>query len=332
MGNGVAKGSEGRRPSGSRDDFEVAEELRRALDGLRSDIRTRFPLEPVVDRAEPGVDFEHLWGSARRRLGSLGMSEHSADVDEFGMDDEVLRRVGPVLDFLIERYWRLDLRGVENLPAAGPCLLVANRAGLLPFDGLVLAHALTRALPDIPRPRFLVADSGMQWPFVNATITQLGGVRACRENAERLLASGRFVIAFPEGAQAAAKAWRDRYRLQRFERGGVVRLALASGAPLVPVGIVGAEEAHPLLLKLEAPVRRVGLPFVPITPTFPLLGPLGLMPLPSKWLMRIGEPVSLDDLGAGADPLAVSRQDDEVAARIAGLVRRARAERESIWG
>ncbi|MBW2289773.1 MAG: acyltransferase family protein [Deltaproteobacteria bacterium] len=318
--------------SGDRREKEAADELRRVLAHLRDEIRSRFPVAAVAEPTESAVDLEGLWNSARRRLGTIGMSEHSAEVDEFGMDDEALRRVEPLLDFLAERFWRVDLRGLANLPAEGPCLLVANRAGLLPWDGLMLAHVLKRALPDRERPRFLVADSGMQWPFVHATIAQLGGVRSCVENAERLLAAGRIAIAFPEGAQGATKAWPDRYRLQSFTHDGVVRLALASGVPLIPVGIVGAEEVHPLMAKLKGPARRVGLPFVPVTPTFPLLGLLGLLPLPSKWLMWIGEPVSLDHPGADADPLAVAREEDAVRSKIAELVERALAQRESIWG
>jgi 1-acyl-sn-glycerol-3-phosphate acyltransferase len=329
MGNDVAEEQGGKRSSGGLREGEAAEELRRVLAELRGEIRTRFPVKPV---AEPSVDLEGLWNSARRRLGTIGMSEHSAEVDEFGMDDEALRRVEPLLDFLAERFWRVDLRGLENLPAAGPCLLVANRAGLLPWDGLMLAHVLQRALPERERPRFLVADSGMQWPFVHATIAQLGGVRSCSENAERLLASGRIAIAFPEGEQGATKAWPDRYRLQHFAHDCAVRLALASGVPLIPVGIVGAEEVHPLMAKLKGPARRVGLPFVPVTPTFPLLGLLGLLPLPSKWVMWIGETIPLDHLGRDAAPHVIAREDDAVRARIAELVKRALAQRESIWG
>lgn len=309
----------------------VAGELRRALDGLRRDIRTRFPAERAPRADARGAELERLFERARRRIGTLGMSEHSAETDEFGMDHEALRRVAPVLDFLYERYWRVALDGLERLPRDRPCVLVANRAGLVPWDGLMLAHALAHERPAAPRPRFLVADAGLRWPFVQATIAQLGGVRACPENALRLLASGRSVIAFPEGAQASAKTWRDRYQLARFEAGGAVGLALASGAPLVPVGIVGAEEVHPLLLKLEGPARRVGLPFVPVTPTFPLLGVLGLLPLPSKWWVRFGEPVSLAHLGDAADERAVAREDEALRARIEELIRIALLERESIW-
>jgi 1-acyl-sn-glycerol-3-phosphate acyltransferase len=331
MGNDVTEERDGKRSPEDGSEEAAADELRRVLGDLRGEIRSRFPAASHGEPADPAVDLEGLWNSARRRLGTIGMSEHSAEVDEFGMDDEAIRRVEPLLDFLADRFWRVDLRGLGNLPAAGPCLLVANRAGLLPWDGLMLAHVLKRALPERERPRFLVSDSGMQWPFVQATIAQLGGVLERRENAERLLDSGRIVIAFPEGAEGATKAWPDRYRLQDFAHNGVVRLALTSAVPLIPVGIVGAEEVHPLMAKFKGPARRIGLPFVPVTPTFPLLGLLGLLPLPSKWAMSIGEPVALDHLAADADPLAIAREDDAMRSRIAELVERALAQRESIW-
>ena len=150
--------------------------------------------------------------------------------------------------------------------------------------------------------RFLVADWLATLPFAQPWITRLGGVRACRENAERLLRTGRSVIAFPEGAKGAAKVFRQRYRVQRFGRGGVVRTALALGAPLVPVAVVGAEEAHPVLFKMETAARAVGLPFIPVTPTFPALGPLGVVPLPSKWSIAFGAPIETAELGSRRPP------------------------------
>jgi len=312
-------------------DAEVIEELRLVLGDLRAEIRSRFPAERAAVAPSTLVDLQELFKSARQRLGTLGMIERSAEVDEFGMDDVAIRRSRPLLDFLFDHYWRAELKGLANVPQTGPCLLVANRSGLLPYDGLMLSHAIQREHPSGERPRFLVADWLMHLPFVHATVAQLGGVRACRENAERLLASKRFVVAFPEGAKGAAKVFRERYRLQRFGRGGVVRVALESGAPLVPVGIVGAEEAHPLLFKVGAPARSLGLPFLPVTPTFPLLGPLGLLPLPSKWVIRIGEPVAIDHLEpeAAANELLVSRLNEDVRSQLQTLVDTALSDRES---
>jgi 1-acyl-sn-glycerol-3-phosphate acyltransferase len=139
-------------------------------------------------------------------------------------------------------------------------------------------------------------------------------VRACRENAQRLLAHGRPVIAFPEGIKGAAKVYRERYRLQRFGRGGAVRVALEAGVPLVPVAIVGAEEAHPVLFKMHTVARLIGLPFLPVTPTFPWLGPFGLVPLPSSWSIRFGPAMPLADLSrdAASDELLLSRLTEEL--------------------
>lgn len=315
------------------DSAELAE-LHEALGSLRREILERFPAREPAPSLLADVDWEALFDDLRRRISSIGMSERSGEVDEFGMDEIVVRRARRVLDLLYDRYWRVDLDGADQLPDAGPCLLVANRSGMVPWDGLVLAHGLHREHPLHPQARFLVADWLITLPFVQPYLARLGGVRACRENAERLLGSGHFVIAFPEGAKGATKVMRERYQLQRFGRGGVVRLALESGVPLVPVGIVGAEESNPILFKWQLPARRLGLPFLPVTPTFPLLGPLGALPLPSKWVIRMGEPLSFEHLGseAASDELLISRLTEELRARIQGLVEIGLGERESVWG
>ncbi len=310
------------------------EELQAALDALRSEIRARFSAPAVELPSLQGIDWEGIYTEIRRRASTFGMSERSGEVDEFGMDEVVLNRTRPLLELLYERYWRVDLQGLDQLPEKGPCLLVANRSGLLPYDGLMLSHGIERAHPKAERPRFLVADWLITLPFVQPYLARLGGVRACRENAERLLASGRIVVAFPEGAKGAAKAFRDRYRLKRFGRGGVVRIALENRVPLVPVGIVGAEEAHPVLFKWTTPARSLGLPFLPITPTFPLLGPMGLLPLPTKWVIRIGAPVAIDHLGpdAAEDELLISRMTEDLRSQVQTLVDVALSERQSVWG
>jgi len=312
---------------------ELGDDLTQALESLRREIRARFPGHDG-ELAPAAIDWDALYATLRRRFGTFGMSERSGEVDEFGMDEVVLRTARPVLDFLYDQYWRVSLAGVEHLPDAGPCLLVANHSGLLPYDGLMLAHGIERSHPSGERPRFFVADWLITLPFVQSYLARLGGVRACRENAERLLESKRFVIAFPEGVKGAAKVFRERYRLKRLGRGGVLRLAIESGVPLVPVGIVGAEEAHPILFKWTTPARAMGLPFLPVTPTFPLLGPLGFLPLPTKWVIRIGEQLSLAHLSpdSSSDELLISRLTEDLRAQIQGLVDVGLAERESVWG
>jgi 1-acyl-sn-glycerol-3-phosphate acyltransferase len=305
--------------------------LREALDDLRREIRVRFGARDRGDVARAPA-FEDLFAGLRRRVATLGMSERSGEVDEFGMDEVALRRARGLLAFLYQRWWRVDLAGLENLPARGPLLFVANHSGLLPYDGLMLAHAIEGDRPDLGRPRFTVADWLVTLPFAQPYLARLGGVRACRENVDRLLSHGRSVIVFPEGVKGAAKVFRDRYRLQRFGRGGVIRVALECGVPLVPIGVVGAEEAHPILFKWIPPGRPV--PFVPVTPTFPLLGPLGVLPLPSKWVIRIGAPVELAGLGPGAarDELLLSRLTEDLRAEIQALVDAGLHDRESVWG
>jgi 1-acyl-sn-glycerol-3-phosphate acyltransferase len=312
-----------------------AHELRQALDALRDEIRARLPRASGAGEGRgAGPDWMELFDELRRRVNSFGMSERSGEVDEFGMDELVLRQVEPVLDFLMDRWWRVDIQGAENVPTAQGCLLAANGSGLLPYDGLMISHALGRGQPFDARPRFLVADWLITLPFVQPYLARLGGVRACRENAQRLLAKGRRVVAFPEGVKGAAKVFRERYRLKRFGRGGVVRLAIESGMPLLPVAVVGAEEAHPILFKIETLARVVGLPFVPVTPTFPALGPLGLVPLPSKWSICFGEAIALDHLGSEAadDELLVSRLTEELRAQIQGMVEQSLHGRPSVWG
>ncbi len=303
-------------------DEDALVEVREALSELRREIDTRFRRPAVPSPRAAARDGLELFDELRRRFQTLGMVERSGQVDEFGLDDVVVSRAQPLLDFLLERWWRADVSGLENLPVEGPCLLVSNRSGLLPWDGLMISHTVSRWHPQGVRPRFLVADWLITLPFAQPTLARVGGVRACRENAERLLRSGRWVVAFPEGQKGAAKVFRQRYRLQRFGRGGAVRVALENQVPLVPVGVVGAEEAHPVLFKVSAPARAVGLPPVPVTPTFPWLGPLGLVPLPARWGIRFGEPLAFDRLTPddAGDELLVSRLTEELRVSIQRLM------------
>jgi len=299
---------------------DLLREVRERLDAGGAGIGERFSSEELFE----------LFDRLRRVAGTFGMEERSGEVDEFGLDPIVCDRARPLFEFLARRWWRVAVEGLSEIPREGPVLFVANRSGLLPWDGLMLAHTLEGWHPAGERPRFLVADWLVTLPFAQPALARLGGVRACRENAERLLRSGRSVVAFPEGAKGAAKLFADRYRLQRFGRGGVVRLALECGVPLVPVSVVGAEEAHPVLVKVETLARSLGLPFVPVTPTFPWLGPLGALPLPAKWALRFGAPLELDQFGPeGAnDEILISRTTEELRHRIQQMVdtdRRARS-------
>jgi 1-acyl-sn-glycerol-3-phosphate acyltransferase len=309
------------------------EDVRRALEQLREEVTARLrgkgPPAPGV-----GVDWEGLFDRVRRSVSALGMVERSGEVDEFGMDEVVLRRAERLFDFLMDSWWRIETIGLDPTAPPAPALLVANASGLLPYDAVMIAHAVARMQPDEPRPRFLVADWLITLPFVQPALAQIGGVRACRENAERLLRSGRTVIAFPEGVKGSAKAFRERYRLKRFGRGGVVRTALRTGVPLVPVVVIGAEETHPVLFRMTTLAQVAGLPFLPVTPTFPWLGPLGLVPLPSHWQIRFGEPFDLGvhDANAADDEILVARLTEELRDRMQTMLADGVRARTAVFG
>ena len=221
--------------------------------------------------------------------------------DEWGFDEEFAEAVYPLFEFLYEVWWRVEPDGVLNVPSHGRALLVSNHAGaLFPFDASMILLAIMKRHP-LPRwARFLVLDWAFVLPFISAFMRRVGGVPASRHNAARLLEQDHLVMVFPEGAKGTGKQFSERYRLQRFGRGGFVEVALRTGAPIVPVAVVGSEEIYPKLGDARPVARMLGASFVPITPTFPWLGPLGAIPLPSKWRIEFCEPIDLSGYGPDA--------------------------------
>jgi 1-acyl-sn-glycerol-3-phosphate acyltransferase len=220
--------------------------------------------------------------------------------DEWGFDEEFADALLPFLDFLYDRWWRVETTGARNVPGHGRAMLVANHAGILPWDATMISLGLLREHP-LPRyPRFLVLDWAFTLPYISVAMRKLGGVVASPYNALRLLEQDELVAVFPEGVKGAGKPFRERYRLQRFGRGGFVEIALRTGAPIVPVAVVGSEEIYPKVGEAPALARLIGAPYFPLTPTFPLLGPLGFVPLPSKWRIEFGEPIETARFGPEA--------------------------------
>ena len=220
--------------------------------------------------------------------------------DEWGFEEEFADAAMPLLEFLYERWWRVAVDGIERVPAHGRALLVANHAGILPWDATMIGLAVVKEHP-LPRyPRFLVLNWAFELPYVSVAMRKLGSVPASPYNAIRLLEQDELVGVFPEGTKGTAKPFRDRYRLQRFGRGGFAEIALRTGAPIVPVAIVGSEEIYPKLAEAPLLARLTGAPFFPITPTFPLLGPLGAIPLPSRWRIEFCDPVDVSSYGPDA--------------------------------
>jgi 1-acyl-sn-glycerol-3-phosphate acyltransferase len=240
------------------------------------------------------------------------------EVDELGFDTELTEGVFyPLLRLLYHRWFRTELLGAAHLPSYGPALVVANHSGTIALDALMLAVGVHDAVTGNGgggrHLRLLGADFVFRAPVMSELARKSGGTLACHPDAERLLRAGELVGVFPEGLKGVGKPYRDRYRLQRFGRGGFVAAALRTGAPIIPVGIVGAEEIYPKIGDIPPLARLLGIPYFPVTPTFPWLGPLGLIPLPSKWLIEVGEPIDTTPwAGQADDPLTVFNLADQV--------------------
>lgn len=217
-------------------------------------------------------------------------------VDDFGFDEHLFRGVLlPLLQPLYERFFRVTTVGVDRVPVKGPVLLVANHSGTIPIDALMMQYAVATEHPARRVVRNVGADLVWTFPFLGPLARKSGTAVACEEDTTELLRRGECVGVFPEGFKGVGKGWRERYRLQRFGRGGFIELALRTRTPIVPVAVVGAEEAYPMIANVKSVARVFGLPYFPITPTWPLLGPLGALPLPSKWIIEFGAPISMDN-------------------------------------
>src|SRR5438105_7774712 len=196
-------------------------------------------------------------------------------VDDFGFDREYTERLMPLAEWLYRNYWRVSAEGVSNVPGSGRALLVSNHGGVVPYDGAMIRTSIMLEHSQPRHARMLVVNWAFAAPLTSTFLTRTGNVLAHPDNARELLERDELVGVFPEGVKGATKSFRERYKVGRFGRGGFVQVAIRTGAPIVPVAVVGAEEVHPVLLDLSAVGRLIGLPALPITPPFPLLGLLG---------------------------------------------------------
>jgi 1-acyl-sn-glycerol-3-phosphate acyltransferase len=236
-------------------------------------------------------------------------------VDDFGYDADFTETLLlPPMRLLFDKWFRVQTVGMANVPVDGGALLVANHSGTIAVDAVMTAVAVHDQHPRHRPLRMLGADLVFDTPVLGPLARKAGNTLACNPDAERLLNSGELVAVFPEGFKGVGKPFSQRYKLQRFGRGGFVSAALRTGVPIVPVSIVGAEEIYPMLANIRPLARALGLPYFPVTPTFPWLGPLGAIPLPSKWLIEFGQPIRTDGYadGAAEDPMVVFNLTDRV--------------------
>ncbi|MBA2555538.1 MAG: acyltransferase family protein [Geodermatophilaceae bacterium] len=216
---------------------------------------------------------------------------------------------------LYEKYFRVEVRGLQHVPSEGAALVVANHSGTIPLDSLMTQIALRDHHPAHRHLRMLGADLIFRTPLLGELARKTGTTLACTAAAEQLLARGDLVGVWPEGYKGIGKPYADRYRLQRFGRGGFVATALRSEAPIVPCAIVGAEEIYPIIADIKPLARLLGVPYFPATPLFPWLGPLGAIPLPSKWTIEFCEPIGTAGLGPA------SARDRKTVFALTGMVR-----------
>jgi len=253
--------------------------------------------------------------------------------DGFGFDPDFTERVKNVALWFYRKYWRVETDGVTNVPARGRALLVANHAGIIPYDGAMIRTAILAEHPQPRHARMLVVDWAFAMPFTNMLLIKTGNVLAHPDNATALLERDELVGVFPEGVKGASKPYRNRYRIRRLGRGGFVQVALRTGSPIIPVAVVGSEEVHPVIADLQPLARMLRLPAFPITPTFPWFGLAGLVPLPSKWLIAFGEPIDVARFGpdAAGDARLVLELSERVREWIQSSVHRLLSRRQTIF-
>ncbi|WP_105975906.1 lysophospholipid acyltransferase family protein [Streptomyces geranii] len=277
-------------------------------------------------------------GLERRVAGGLSFLRRRLtgdyEVDEFGYDAELTDQVlMSLVRPLYEKYFRVEVKGIENIPSEGGALIVANHSGTLPLDGLMMQVGVHDNHPEGRHLRLLAADLVFMLPVVNELARKAGHTLACAEDAERLLERGELVGVMPEGFKGIGKPFSERYKLQRFGRGGFVSTALRQGAPIIPCSIVGAEEIYPMIGNAKTLARVLGFPYFPITPTFPWLGPLGALPLPTKWTIQFGEPIRTDGYPpeAAEDPMLMFNLTDQVREQIQHTLYKLLVQRRSVF-
>jgi 1-acyl-sn-glycerol-3-phosphate acyltransferase len=261
------------------------------------------------------------------RLAAVSAAVGPEGVDPFGMEPATLRRIAVGAAFLYKVYFRCDTTGIANVPA-GPVIIVANHGGQLPIDGVMITTALLLEGSPPRLARSMVDHWVPSLPFVSTYLSRAGVAVGTPENAERLLSRGEVLLAFPEGMDAITKTVDEAYELKPFHS-GFVRLALAAGAPIVPVAVVGSEEQYPTLYNLKGVGRMIGLPSLPVWAQ--MVVPLaGLLPLPVRYRLEFGAPVTLDGDPDDEDA-AVDAMAEQVRDRVREMVDRQRAARRHIF-
>jgi 1-acyl-sn-glycerol-3-phosphate acyltransferase len=272
-----------------------------------------------------GASSPHAGGWREWLASAIELAVHELDggreADQFGFDPEFNSRVLiPIARFFYQQWFQVRMHGMANVPGIGAGLVVANHSGTLPFDAVMLQAGLHDEHPAHRNLRLLGADLVYEIPLLGGIASRGGHTRACPANAHTLLRSGELVGVFPEGFKGIGKPFAERYQLQRFGRGGFAITAIRAGVPIIPCAVVGAEEIYPMVGNAKPLAQLLGLPYFPITPLFPWLGPLGAVPLPSRWIIEFCPPVPTDGYRPGSenDPAVIA----DLSGRVRGTIQR----------
>jgi 1-acyl-sn-glycerol-3-phosphate acyltransferase len=296
-----------------------------------SRLRPEYDAEADVYRLpepEPPSDLRDL-------SGLVPSPDVERQVDDWGRSERVYRAMEPLLNFYYRYWFRVEVEGVENVPAGGGALLASNHSGALPPDAPMIVHAI-RNEHSTPRPVYMLGEHWFKgYPGVGMLTNKMGLVAAHPANAHRLLRDeGRLALVFPEGQKGSRKLYWQRYKLRRFGRGGFVKTAIRAGVPIVPIAVMGGEEAMPIFAHVKPLQRLTGLIYFPINHAFPHFGLLaGAMYLPAKFRIRFLEPVRFDREGPGAadDVAFVQQAADTIRTQIQTTLNEMLRERRSVW-
>lgn len=296
----------------------------------------RTSLAGLAERRDAEAPESRSADLEKRQRDLLPAIEPERTVNDWGRSERIEEAFDATLIEFFYRYWfRADVEGIENVPGTGGALLVSNHSGALPPDAAMIAKAIREEQPESRRLNITVEHFFKGYPFFSMLLPKIGCVAAHPANVHRILADEQeLALVFPEGRKGTEKLYSERYRLRRFGRGGFVTAAMRARAKIVPVCVVGAEEAAPIFAQSKLMQKATGLLYFPLTPTFPWLGPLGMLGyLPAKFHIRFLEPIDTAEFDADpdSDRALVQTIAQEVRARIQENLHEMVARRKSVW-
>jgi len=247
-------------------------------------------MDDVIKKEIIKLNTRILGESFMSRLERIPTKLNEFGYDEFGFKPEVIKYIVPIFYFLCKIYWRVEAFGLQNIPKSGRVLLVCNHAGQLPWDGSVVICTIFNEMEPPRMARSMIEKWTTTLPFMGEWMSLAGQIVGTPENCQRLLENDEAILVFPEGTRGINKLFKDRYHLQDFGH-GFMRLALKTNTPIIPIASIGSEESCPAIFNIKWLAKLLGAPAAPITPTFPLLGPLGILPYPVKYRLYFGEPM-----------------------------------------